>query len=173
MPTASEVASKSEVVQQKTDLASAKPKLVPIESPQTEIPKYWPFLIFAGAFGVGASLIVSNTFQPWSPAVVVAFYGGLLYLNRSRFPLTGEIKDSAYYLGFSLNLIFLFVAFRNYGPQIATNQSAVFYLIQALGSAIIATITGLIVRYALYVMDDEELIQKTVFLELQEEIKKS
>ena len=105
--------------------------------------------------------------------MVVACYAGLLFLNRSRTPLTGEIKDSAYYLGFSLNLIFLFVAFRNYGPQIATNQGAVQYLVQSLGSAIIATIAGLIGRYALYVMDDEELIQKQVFVELQEEIKKS
>jgi hypothetical protein len=96
-----------------------------------------------------------------------------LYVNKAKVSLTGEVKDSAYYLGFSLNLVFLFVAFRRYGPQLAADQAAVLYLVQALGSAITATIVGLIVRYALYVVDDEEMIQKQVFSELQEEIRKS
>jgi hypothetical protein len=174
MDTASDPATaKAVVVPASPDVAAAKPKLVSVQEAPAEIPRHQPILFFIAAFALGVYLVASNTLQPWSSTVVVAGYTGLLYLSRSRVPLTGEIKDSAYYLGFSLNLIFLFVAFRNYGPQIATDQVAVLYLIQSLGSAIIATVAGLIGRYALYVMDDEEMIQKQVFLELQEEIKKS
>jgi hypothetical protein len=133
-----------------------------------------PFLIFAAAFGLGTLLVLLKAAPWWAPTVVVIAYAFALFANRRNVPLTGEIKDSAYYLGFSFNLVFLLTAFRNYGPQAAdANQTAVEYLIRALGSAIAATISGLIARYALYVLDDEELVQKKVFAELQDEIKKS
>ena len=149
----------------------AQPSLLAEPRPE-QLARLLPLFSFVGALGLGTFLVFNDILQPWSPAVLVVAYALFLFANIKRVPLTGEIKDSAYYLGFSLNLVFLLVAFRNYGPQ-ASGTGAVEYLIRSLGSAITATIAGLIARYALYVVDDEELVQKQVFSELQDEIKKS
>src|SRR5258706_8111630 len=77
--------------------------------------RYIHFVCFAGFLAIGVYLIKGNIFQPWASTAVVFSYALLLYLLRSKLPLTGEAKDSAYYLCFSLNLVFLFLAFRNCG----------------------------------------------------------
>ena len=122
---------------------------------------------FVSAVAVAAYFIYADFLQPWSAACVVLAYGAYLYVitQRKLLPPTAEIKDSPYYLGFLLTLVALLFSFL----RIKDAE----YLLNAVGSAISTTLVGLVFRSILHLRDQEDLVQKQIFAELQEDIKRS
>ena len=122
---------------------------------------------FLAALAITSYLIYADFRQPWSAGAVVLAYSVYLIIvaERQLLPQTAEIKDSPYYLGFLLTLAALLLSF------LRVNEPT--YLLGAIGSALSTTFVGLVFRSILHLRDQEDLVQKQVFTELQEEIKRS
>jgi len=121
---------------------------------------------FFVAIAAGSAAIFYNIYQPWLPLGIVVLYGGLLWIfSATGTTLTGEAQDSPYYVGFLLTLIALFVAF--------SHADSPDLLIGTIGSAILTTVAGLVVRAFFHLRDREELHEREVIETMHEQIRQT
>lgn len=138
--------------------------------PLTPSRSYYIFIFF---FSTGTLLTVFDYYTPWSPALVVMFYGGILWYVQDKLfqVLNDPIRNSPYFLGFLFTLVSLFTIF------LKTSESETFFnisfLSRQIGSALTTTIVGLLFRQALITFDPGEDQRVAIFQSLMEELREN
>jgi hypothetical protein len=129
------------------------------------------FGLFFVAFIISLLLIFSRLGAPWSPSVPVVAYGLLLFYAQAWFyvALNGTIKDSPYFLGFTLTLVALLQVLSAIKPPVPGEPSI--SLTKEIGAAILTTVTGLFMRQLLLSRDPSEEAKDSVFQSLATEIR--
>lgn len=131
------------------------------------------YQLFLIAAVLGSLSIWFDIGVPWLPAVIVAFYGMLLFYSAKVCLVTHSemTNNSPYFLGFLFFLIALFSAFsKTFG---ANDNVDVGMLLRQLGAALLTTIIGLPFRQLLFAYAPAQQDQDTFYRNLEEELRRS
>jgi hypothetical protein len=129
--------------------------------------------LFLISLAAGSVLITADIYLPWSPAVVVIAYGGVLFYCAKVFlvPHSEMTNNSPYFLGFLFFLISLlrtFWSISTLGDDLQLGQ-----MLRELGGALLATIVGLPLRQLLFAYSPSQAEQDIFFRTLEEELRRS
>jgi hypothetical protein len=129
--------------------------------------------LFIGALVLGILAIVFRFGLPWTPALIVAAYGIVLFYAEKVYMLTHSemTNNSPYFLGFLFFLVALANTFFSYSAQ--TGDAQLPYLIQQLGSALFPTVVGLPFRQLLFAFSPAQADHDLFFRTLEGELRQS
>lgn len=132
------------------------------------------FLLFTLSGSLSLVAMYAPAGQPWLPLLPIAIYGGLLWYAQSALyrQLNGTLKDSPYFLGFTLTLVALVKAFRVLASGSIDAAGLPSFLVTEVGGAILATVTGLFLRQLLLSTDPGETGRDEVFQSIMEKLRK-
>jgi hypothetical protein len=121
--------------------------------------------MFSVALGAGASLIVAGVKPLWLSATVVVLYALVLLLAQRKHlvTLSGIVQDSPYFLGFILTLIGLAGIFVSIARGGTVGNINVLDVVGRAGTALLATVVGLVMRQALSSFDPGEEARDQMF----------
>ncbi len=129
-------------------------------------------VLYVVAFGVGCGLLFVDETRPWLVVIPVIVYGGLLaYAQTQLFVyLNGTLKDSPYFLGFTLTLAALVKVFAEITGRPEDQQGN---LVPAVGGAILVTIVGLVARHLLLSLDASDATRDEAFQTVMDAVRKN
>jgi hypothetical protein len=129
--------------------------------------------LFFGGLLIGVICILSGFGLPWSPGIVVAAYGCVLWYAEKVCLVshTEMTNNSPYFLGFLFFLVALANTFHSFSVQASDLQLQ--YVIRQLGSALIPTIVGLPFRQLLFAYSASQADQDLFFRTLEDELRRS
>ena len=130
--------------------------------------------LFFAAFALGCISIFIGIGLPWTPAIIVAVYGVILFYAEKKYLVshTEMTNNSPYFLGFLFFLFALAITFHNLLGQEATDTQLQ-YVIRQLGSALFPTIVGLPFRQLLFAYSANQADQDLFFRTLEDELRRS
>lgn len=129
--------------------------------------------LFIISLACGIVCIAADIGLPWTPALVVCAYGGvLLYCAKVLLvPHSEMTNNSPYFLGFLFFLIFLLRTF--WTVSFLADDLQLGQIIHQLGGALLATVAGLPFRQLLFAYSPSEAEQDIFFRTLEEELRRS
>ncbi len=124
---------------------------------------------FLISFVGGFVLIYMDIYLPWTPIIVVLFYGLILLISSWKYEIihSSTTINSTYFLGFLFTLSSLFVVFFKIDPL---NFDLTQMTVQ-IGVALTTTIAGLVLRHVLCALSLSDAQEEDFYKRLQTELR--